>query len=104
MIGSPSSSSTHRSCGRFVAEVQAAIAAASSRQDACAAIEPRFVELLAYSGWLPDEYQAAAPESGMGGGRDHQAQDLADRTPGQAVPGGGERRAIQRRRWAVFVM
>jgi hypothetical protein len=37
-------------------------------QDACAAIESRFAELLADSGWLPDEYQAAAPESGMGGG------------------------------------
>jgi 3-mercaptopropionate dioxygenase len=52
----------------FVAEVQAAIAGASSPQDACAAIEPRFGELLADSGWLPDEYQAEAPESGMGGG------------------------------------
>ena len=52
----------------FVAEVQASIAGASSPQDACTAIEPRFAELLAASGWLPDEYQAAAPESGMGGG------------------------------------
>src|SRR5213076_3159450 len=52
----------------FVAEAQAAIAGASSPQDACAAIEPRFAELLADSRWLPDEYQAAAPESGMGGG------------------------------------
>jgi predicted metal-dependent enzyme (double-stranded beta helix superfamily) len=52
----------------FVAEVQAAIAGASSPQDACAAIEPRFAELLADSEWLPNEYQAAAPESGMGGG------------------------------------
>jgi len=52
----------------FVAEVQAAIAGASSPQDACATIEPRFADLLADSGWLPDEYQAAAPESGMGGG------------------------------------
>ena len=52
----------------FVAEVQSAIAGASSPQEACAAIEPRFAELLADSGWLPDEYQAAAPESGMGGG------------------------------------
>jgi len=51
----------------FVAEAQAAIAGASSPQDACAAIEPRFAELLADSAWLPDEYQAAAPESGMGG-------------------------------------
>ena len=52
----------------FVAEVQAAIAGASSPRAACAAIEPGFAELLADSGWLPDEYQAAAPESGMGGG------------------------------------
>jgi hypothetical protein len=52
----------------FVAEAQAVIAGASSPQDACAAIEPRFAELLAASGWLPDEYQAAVPESGMGGG------------------------------------
>jgi predicted metal-dependent enzyme (double-stranded beta helix superfamily) len=52
----------------FVAEVQASIADASSPQDACATVEPRFAELLADSGWLPDEYQAAAPESGMGGG------------------------------------
>src|SRR5882724_4464485 len=52
----------------FVAEAQAAIAGASSPQDGCAAIEPRFAELLAASGWLPVEYQAAAPESGMGGG------------------------------------
>ena len=51
----------------FVAEVQAAIAGASSPQDACATIEPLFAELLADSAWLPDEYQAAAPESGMGG-------------------------------------
>jgi len=52
----------------FVAEVQATIAGGSSPKDACATIEPRFAELLADSGWLPDEYQAAAPESGMGGG------------------------------------
>ena len=47
--------------------MQASIAGASSPQDACTAIEPRFAELLAASRWLPDEYQAAAPESGMGG-------------------------------------
>ena len=52
----------------FVADVQAAIAGAPSPEDACAAIEPRFAEVLTDSGWLPDEYQAAAPESGMGGG------------------------------------
>jgi predicted metal-dependent enzyme (double-stranded beta helix superfamily) len=48
--------------------VQTTIARASSPQDACAAIEPRFAELLADSAWLPGEYRAAAPESGMGGG------------------------------------
>jgi predicted metal-dependent enzyme (double-stranded beta helix superfamily) len=52
----------------FVADVQAAIAAASSPAEACDAIRPRFAELLADPGWLPDVYQAAAPESGMGGG------------------------------------
>jgi predicted metal-dependent enzyme (double-stranded beta helix superfamily) len=52
----------------FVAEVEAAIAAASSPEEACDAIRPRFAELLADPGWLPAEYRAAAPESGMGGG------------------------------------
>jgi len=52
----------------FVANVETAIAKASSPHAACAAITPRFAELLADSGWLPGEYQAAAPESGMGGG------------------------------------
>src|SRR4029077_16871079 len=31
-------------------------------------LTPRFSELLADRNWLPAEYQAAAPESGMGGG------------------------------------
>lgn len=52
----------------FVADVQATIADASSPEGACEAIRPRFAELLADPGWLPAEYQAAAPESGMGGG------------------------------------
>jgi predicted metal-dependent enzyme (double-stranded beta helix superfamily) len=52
----------------FIAEVKTAIAGAATSKDACASIEPRFFELLADSAWLPDEYQAAAPESGMGGG------------------------------------
>lgn len=47
--------------------MQPAIADASSPHEACAAIEPRFAELLADSSWLPEEYQAPAPESGMGG-------------------------------------
>jgi 3-mercaptopropionate dioxygenase len=52
----------------FVADVQATIAGASSPEEGCEAIKPRFAELLADPEWLPTEYQAAAPESGMGGG------------------------------------
>jgi predicted metal-dependent enzyme (double-stranded beta helix superfamily) len=52
----------------FVASVQAAIAAAASPPEAIAAVRPRFAELLADSDWLPEEYRADAPESGMGGG------------------------------------
>jgi 3-mercaptopropionate dioxygenase len=52
----------------FVADVQATIARASSPHEACDAIKPRFADLLADPEWLPPEYQAAASESGMGGG------------------------------------
>jgi predicted metal-dependent enzyme (double-stranded beta helix superfamily) len=52
----------------FVANVETAIATAASPHEACDAITPRFAELLADSEWLPGEYQAPAPESGMGGG------------------------------------
>jgi predicted metal-dependent enzyme (double-stranded beta helix superfamily) len=52
----------------FVADVQATIAAASSPEEACEAMKPRFAALLADTHWLRAEYQAAAPESGMGGG------------------------------------
>jgi 3-mercaptopropionate dioxygenase len=52
----------------FVADVRATIAVASTPEAACDAIRPRFSELLADQDWLPAEYQAAAPESGMGGG------------------------------------
>ena len=52
----------------FVADVQATIAAATSPEQACEALRPRFAELLADPNWLPAEYQAAAPEGGMGGG------------------------------------
>jgi predicted metal-dependent enzyme (double-stranded beta helix superfamily) len=52
----------------FVAHVEAAISASGSPEEACEAIRPRFGELLADRSWLPDEYQAPAPESGMGGG------------------------------------
>jgi len=53
---------------RFVADVQAAISRALSPAEACETIRPRFAQLLADSDWLPAGYQAAAPESGMGGG------------------------------------
>ncbi len=52
----------------FVADVKAAIAVAASPADACEAIRPRFAELLADPDWLPDEYAAPVPDSGMGGG------------------------------------
>jgi 3-mercaptopropionate dioxygenase len=52
----------------FVADVQARIAAADSPEAACEAIKPEFGALLADADWLPAEYQADAPESGMGGG------------------------------------
>jgi 3-mercaptopropionate dioxygenase len=52
----------------FVADVERAIAAASSPAESCEAIRPRFAELLADPDWLPARYQEPAPESGMGGG------------------------------------
>ena len=52
----------------FVADVQDAIAGASSAEDACETIRPRFASLLADPDWLPDEYAAPVPDSGMGGG------------------------------------
>jgi predicted metal-dependent enzyme (double-stranded beta helix superfamily) len=53
---------------QFVAAVRASIDAASSPQEACAAIRPRFAELLADQDWLPDEFRESVPDSGMGGG------------------------------------
>jgi 3-mercaptopropionate dioxygenase len=52
----------------FVAEAQETIAGAGSPEAACGAIRPRFAGLLADPDWLPAEYQAPVPESGMGGG------------------------------------
>ena len=52
----------------FIADVRAAIQAAASPEAACAAIEPRFAQLLADPDWLPARYQEGDPESGMGGG------------------------------------
>jgi 3-mercaptopropionate dioxygenase len=52
----------------FVAEVRTAIEHERSPAAACDAIRPRFAELLADPDWLPAEFAAPAPESGMGGG------------------------------------
>jgi len=52
----------------FIDDVRATITAATSPEEACKALRPRFADLLADPNWLPTEYQAAAPESGMGGG------------------------------------
>jgi predicted metal-dependent enzyme (double-stranded beta helix superfamily) len=52
----------------FVAAVRESIADAPSAEAACAAIRPRFAELLADPSWLPDEYRQSHAESGMGGG------------------------------------
>jgi 3-mercaptopropionate dioxygenase len=53
---------------RFVEAVQQEIAAAATREDAIAAIEPIFADMLRDPDWLPNEYQQDAPVSGMGGG------------------------------------
>jgi predicted metal-dependent enzyme (double-stranded beta helix superfamily) len=52
----------------FVSDVRTAIATAASPEQACEAIRPRFAELLRDPEWLPAEFQAEAPGSGMGGG------------------------------------
>jgi predicted metal-dependent enzyme (double-stranded beta helix superfamily) len=52
----------------FVDRVRSAVDSASSPEAACDAIRPRFAELLADPEWLPAEYRADAPASGMGGG------------------------------------
>jgi 3-mercaptopropionate dioxygenase len=52
----------------FVAGVKATIARSASPEEACELLRPRFAELLEDPDWLPDEYRADAPDSGMGGG------------------------------------
>lgn len=52
----------------FIAHVKASIAAGQSPQDALNKIRPEFAKLLADEQWLPEQYCADAPESGMGGG------------------------------------
>jgi predicted metal-dependent enzyme (double-stranded beta helix superfamily) len=52
----------------FVADVGDRIGEADSSERACELIGPLFSDLLTDRGWLPERYQAAARESGMGGG------------------------------------
>jgi predicted metal-dependent enzyme (double-stranded beta helix superfamily) len=52
----------------FIAHVRETVANASSPEQACERIRPRFAQLLADPGWLPQRFRAPAPESGMGGG------------------------------------
>ncbi|HEY3183628.1 MAG TPA: hypothetical protein VGJ77_12380 [Gaiellaceae bacterium] len=52
----------------FVAHVREVVALPLAPADACELIRPRFAELLAADGWLPDGFQEPAEESGMGGG------------------------------------
>jgi 3-mercaptopropionate dioxygenase len=52
----------------FLDDVRAAIAGSGSPEEACEAIRPRFAELLADETWLPEQYMAPVPGSGMGGG------------------------------------
>ena len=52
----------------FIDEVKAAIAAGGTVEEAIERFRPAFADLMADQTWLPDEYMADAPESGMGGG------------------------------------
>lgn len=52
----------------FLDAVRGAIAASASPAEACDAIRPRFAQLLADEDWLPADYTAPVPGSGMGGG------------------------------------
>ena len=52
----------------FVGRAVAVISAARSAPEACEALRPDFVELLADRDWLPGEFQRDVPDSGMGGG------------------------------------
>ena len=52
----------------LIAHTRSVVAEAASPEEACDQIRPHFARLLADANWLPAEYQADAPESGMGGG------------------------------------
>ena len=52
----------------FVAGVRETISRAQGPEEAVEGLRPIFSELLADDAWLPEEYRAPVPESGMGGG------------------------------------
>jgi predicted metal-dependent enzyme (double-stranded beta helix superfamily) len=52
----------------FVSTARATFAGASSPEEACNQVRPAFATLLADDEWLPEEFRAPAPQSGMGGG------------------------------------
>ena len=52
----------------FIAAVRLGIAASTTPAEALRRIRPAFEELLADPDWLPAEFMADAPNSGMGGG------------------------------------
>jgi predicted metal-dependent enzyme (double-stranded beta helix superfamily) len=78
----------------FIADVLATIASAASAEQASEALKPRFAELLADPAWLPAEYRADAPESGMGGGIGqwllYRAEDQSLSLFSLVVPAGAE--------------
>ena len=52
----------------FIDAVRTAVGEAQTPDQAIAAVEPSFTELLSRPDWLPQRYQEDAPVSGMGGG------------------------------------
>jgi predicted metal-dependent enzyme (double-stranded beta helix superfamily) len=52
----------------FVGDASEVVGRELEPANACNLIRPRFAELLAADGWLPERFQEPAPESGMGGG------------------------------------
>ncbi len=52
----------------FVETVRDHVRLAETASGACESLRPAFTELLARRDWLPDEFQAPVPDSGMGGG------------------------------------
>jgi predicted metal-dependent enzyme (double-stranded beta helix superfamily) len=52
----------------LVDAARAIVADGGPPEEACERIRPRFADVLAAGGWLPERFQAPAPESGMGGG------------------------------------